>query len=208
MMARLKQGAGTSLAAVLSTVSHDLQSSTRWSGMATSLQSIYHSLRPEGAGAQGQPPTLDPYITGHSAAFLATQCVDSDYPHDPLAYERLIQAEDRRQPYFGLTALFAMAQCIDWPDADRDRYLGPWNHRRPHPILVVNNRYDPQTPLWNAQATRDELSDAQLLIIEGYGHTTLNVHSACASAAMANYFVTLEPPIDGATCSADHQPFL
>jgi pimeloyl-ACP methyl ester carboxylesterase len=207
MVARLKQGAGTSLAAVLRTVSHDLQSSTRWSGMATSLQGIDHSLRPEGAGAQGQPPTLDPYITGHSAAFLATQCVDSDYPHDPLAYERLIQAEDRRQPYFGLTALFAMAQCIDWPAADRDRYLGPWNHRRPHPILVVNNRYDPQTPLWNAQATRDELGGAQLLIVEGYGHTTLNVHSACASAAMANYFVTLEPPIDGATCSADHQPF-
>jgi TAP-like protein len=59
-----------------------------------------------------------------------------------------------------------------------------------------------------ATATRDELSDAQLLIIEGYGHTTLNVHSACASAAIANYFVTLEPPIDGATSSADHQPFL
>jgi pimeloyl-ACP methyl ester carboxylesterase len=91
--------------------------------------------------------------------------------------------------------------------ADRDRYLGPWNRRRQHPILVVNNRYDPETPLWNAQATRDELSDAQLLIIEGYGHTTLNVHSACASAAMANYFVTLGLPFDGATCSADHQPF-
>jgi hypothetical protein len=79
--------------------------------MATSPQGIDHSLRPEGAGAQGQLPTLDPYITGHSAAFLATQCVDSDYPHDPLAYERLIQAEDRRQPYFGLTALFAMANA-------------------------------------------------------------------------------------------------
>ncbi|MFN2479241.1 MAG: alpha/beta hydrolase [Pseudonocardiaceae bacterium] len=208
MVARLNQGAGTSLATVLRTVSYGLQSSTRWSGMATSLQGIYNSLRPEGAGAQGQPPTLDPYITSHSAAFLATQCVDSDYPRYPQDYERLIQAEDRRQPYFGLTALFGMVQCIGWPAADRDRYLGPWNHRRQHPILVLNNRYDPQTPLWNAQATRDALGDARLLVVDGYGHTTLNVHSACANAAVADYLVTLQLPSDGATCSADRQPFL
>jgi pimeloyl-ACP methyl ester carboxylesterase len=207
MVARLKQGAGTSLAAVLQTVSYGLHSSTRWSAMATSLRGIYDSLRPEGAGAQGQPPTLDPYITNHSAAFLATQCVDSDYPRDQQAYERLIQAEDRRQPYFGLTALFGMAQCITWPAADHDRYLGPWNHRRPRPILIVNNRYDPETPLWNAKATRAELGDARLLIVEGYGHTTLNVHSACATAAVANYFVTFQLPVDGATCPPDHQSF-
>ncbi|MGH3783528.1 MAG: alpha/beta hydrolase [Pseudonocardiaceae bacterium] len=94
-----------------------------------------------------------------------------------------------------------------WPAADRYRYLGPWNHLRQYPILVVNNRYDPETPLWNAQATRDELGDARLLIVEGYGHTTLDVHSACASAAVADYLVTLQLPADGATCAADHQPF-
>lgn len=205
----LKQRGGgvTSLGAVLSTVSHGLHSSTRWSGMARWLQGVYNSLRRDGAGAQDQPSTLDPYIPVHSAPFLAVQCVDSDYPRDQQAYERLIPVEDRRQPYFGLTSLFDMAQCIAWPAADRDRYLGPWNHRRAHPILVVNNRYDPETPVWNAQATRDELDNARLLIIEGYGHTTLNVHSRCASAAEADYLITLALPAEGATCSADHQPF-
>jgi hypothetical protein len=72
----------------------------------------------------------------------------------------------------------------------------------------VNNRYDPETPLWNAQATTDELGDARLLIVEGYGHTTLNVHSACASATETNYLITLQLPGDGTTCSADRQPFL
>jgi hypothetical protein len=133
MVARLKQGPSTSLAAVLSTVSHGLQSSTRWSGMATSLQGIYQSLRPEGASAQDQPATLDPYITDHSASFLATQCVDSDQPSDQQAYDRLVPVEDRRQPYFGLSALFGMAQCIAWPAADRDRYVGPWNRHRETP---------------------------------------------------------------------------
>jgi len=208
MVARLKKGGGpTSLDSVLRTVSRGLQSSTRWSSMATSLQRFYSSLRPEGAGAQGQPPTLDPYVPRHSASFLATQCADSDYPRDQPAYERLISGEDRRQPYFGLTSLFDMAQCIAWPAADHDRYLGPWNHHRPHPILVVNNRHDPETPLWNAQATTDELTDARLLVIEGYGHTTLNVHSACAGAAEASYLVTLQLPGEGATCPADYQPF-
>jgi hypothetical protein len=71
------------------------------------------------------------------------------------------------------------------------------------PILVVNNR-----PVWNAQATTDELTDARLLIVEGYGHTTLNVRSACASAAEASYLITLQTPAEGTTCFANHQPFL
>jgi pimeloyl-ACP methyl ester carboxylesterase len=208
MVVKLKRSGDSRLAAVLRTVSQGLQTSTRWSGMATSLHGVYNSLRPDGADAQNQPQTLDPYIPNHSASFLAVQCVDSDYPRDQQAYNQLIPVEDQRQPYFGLTSLFAMAQCIAWPATDRDRYSGPWNRRRQHPILVVNNRHDPETPVWNAQATRDELGDARLLIIDGYGHTTLNVHSTCASAAEASYLVTLQPPDDGATCSADHQPFL
>ncbi len=208
MVARLKRDGGSRFATVMATVSHGLQSSARWSGMATSLQGVYHSLRLDGAGGQGQPPTLNPYIPNHSASFLAVQCVDSDYPRDQQAYTRLAPGEDQREPYFGLTALFDMAQCIAWPAADRDRYLGPWNHPRQHPILVVNSRYDPETPLWNAHATRDELGDARLLIVEGYGHTTLDVHSLCASAAEASYLVSLQLPDDGARCSADHQPFL
>lgn len=209
ILARLKRGGGghTSLAAVLSTVSYGLHSSTRWSDLATALQGVYDSLHPAGAAAQGQPLALDPYLPSYSGSFLAVQCVDSDYPTDPQVYERLIPVEDHRQPYLGLTALFDMAQCIAWPAADHDRYLGPWDHRRQHPILVVNNRYDPETPVWNAQATSNELGDARLLIVEGYGHTTLNVHSACASTAEANYLTTLELPAEGTTCSADHQPF-
>jgi hypothetical protein len=67
MVARLKHGGGgTNLAAVLSTVSHGLQSSTHWSSLATSLQGVYDSLQPGGAGAQDQLLTLDPYIPRHS----------------------------------------------------------------------------------------------------------------------------------------------
>jgi pimeloyl-ACP methyl ester carboxylesterase len=209
ILAKLKQGGNgrTSLAAVMNTVSYGLRGSGRWSNLATALQGIYDSLHPAGAAAKGEPPTLDPYIPSNSGSFLAVQCVDSDYPRDTQAYQRLIPAEDQRQPYFGLTALFDMAQCITWPAIDHDRYLGPWNRPGQHPILVVNNRYDPETPLWNAQATRDELGDARLLTVEGYGHTTLNVHSACASVAESNYLITLELPADGTTCPADHQPF-
>src|SRR5690348_244551 len=62
----------------------------------------------------------------------STGC-ESDQDHDVSQVR-----EDQRQPYFGLTALFDMAQCITWPAADRDRYLGPWDHSGQHPILVVN----------------------------------------------------------------------
>ncbi|MFD8492133.1 alpha/beta hydrolase [Amycolatopsis sp. NPDC059657] len=193
---------GTNLAGFLKNLESAFYQFGRWKRLGETLNTLA-SASPPGPAL----PVLDPYLPTHSPGYLAVQCVDSQNPQDPAAYDRLAVTEQTRVPYFALGAVFNMAQCIGWPGHDDDRYLGPWNRQRQNPILVINNRHDPATPLHNAQSTVDELGDGRLLVVESFGHTSLNVHSACASAAMVRYFVDLHAPPAGTTCTPDARPF-
>lgn len=207
LVAALKSGRGgpTGLSSLFDSVDSGLQSASRFSRLAETLRATYDAVRPPSARG-GAFRTRDPYVATHSAGFLATQCVDSDNPRRRQDYLDLAASEDSRHPYFGMSAVFNMAGCVGWPARDDDRYLGPWNAERQHPILVVNNRYDPATPLRNARATVRQLGDAGLLTVDGFGHTSLNVPSRCAERATAEYLVTAELP-KTRSCEPDTRPF-
>ncbi|MGW4523445.1 alpha/beta hydrolase [Amycolatopsis sp. NPDC004378] len=190
----------TGVGSLMRTVDSALYQSGRWKRLAQTLAAM-----PSDSGAAA--PVLDPYVPTHSPAFLAVQCVDSDNPASPADYAALAPREAARQPYFGLGAVFSMAQCVGWPARDADRYTGPWNRPRKNPVLVLNNRFDPATPLHNAQATAAELGDGRVLVVDGYGHTSLDAPSACASAAVVRYLADLDAPAEGTTCKPDAVPF-
>ncbi|MGW3961149.1 alpha/beta hydrolase [Amycolatopsis sp. NPDC005003] len=191
---------GPGVSSLMKTVSSALYQSGRWKRLAETLAAM-----PSDPG--GASPVLDPYVPAHSPGFLAVQCVDSDNPRAPADYAALATRESARQPYFGLSAVYSMAQCIGWPAHDDDRYTGPWNRPRMNPVLVLNNRFDPATPLHNAEATAAELGDGRVLVVDGYGHTSLDVPSACASAAVVRYLTELTAPPPGTTCAPDAVPF-
>ncbi|MDQ7803323.1 alpha/beta hydrolase [Amycolatopsis sp. A133] len=191
---------GPAVTSLMKTVDSALYQSGRWKRLASTLAAL-----PSDPGPAS--PVLDPYVPTHSPGFLAVQCVDSDNPQAAADYPALAARESARQPYFGLSAVFSMAQCVGWPAHDADRYTGPWNRPRKNPVLVLNNRFDPATPLHNAEATAAELADGRLLVVEGYGHTSLDVPSACASAAVVRYLTELTAPPAGTTCAPDAVPF-
>ncbi|MFE0027059.1 alpha/beta hydrolase [Amycolatopsis sp. NPDC059021] len=206
IFAKLSQGpiGGVTLASLLQTIDSALYLSPRWKSLGQTL----NSLAASSAGAAGaRPPVLDPYVPVHNGGFLAVQCVDSDNPQTPADYDKLAASEQARQPYFGLAAVFSLTQCIGWPGHDADRYTGPWNRQRKNPILVLNNRFDPATPVSNARATAAELGDGHVLVVDGAGHTSLDVPSKCAWDAVARYLGELKVPAEGATCAPDAQPF-
>ncbi|MDL5154813.1 alpha/beta fold hydrolase [Actinomycetospora termitidis] len=151
----------------------------------------------------GPVPTVPDPAAGapsHSSAFLAVQCTDVVTPTAE-QMTALMPAEQAAHPLFGVPVALNTAACVDWPAIDPDRYLGPWNAPLPAPALVINARYDPETPLANARATASQLAAARLLVVDGFGHTTLDLPSRCASDAAAAYL--LDPtrlPAEGATC--------
>ncbi|GHG45168.1 MULTISPECIES: alpha/beta hydrolase [Amycolatopsis] len=191
---------GPEVASLMKTVGSALYQSGRWKRLAQTLAAMPADPGPA-------VPVLDPAVPAHSPGFLAVQCVDSDNPQSPGDYAALAARESARQPYFGLSAVYSMAQCVGWPARDEDRYTGPWNRPRTNPVLVLNNRFDPATPLHNAEATAAELGDGRVLVVDGYGHTSLDAPSACASAAVVRYLTDLAAPAPGTTCPPDTLPF-
>jgi pimeloyl-ACP methyl ester carboxylesterase len=99
------------------------------------------------------------------------------------------------------------APCASWPARSAARYDGPFNRHTGTPILLVNIRYEPNTPLSAARAVERRLGNAVLLVQDGYGHLIKNDPSACVDAALGAYLVHLRTPARGTRCGSDHAPF-
>jgi pimeloyl-ACP methyl ester carboxylesterase len=99
------------------------------------------------------------------------------------------------------------ATCASWPTPSADRYTGPWNATTEHPILVIGTRFDPTTPLRNAQLAARRLGNAVLLVHDGYGHMSHRDPSTCVIQATSSYLVNLTTPPPGTVCPSDRLPF-
>ncbi|REG00196.1 alpha/beta hydrolase family protein [Asanoa ferruginea] len=100
------------------------------------------------------------------------------------------------------------APCASGWQADAtDRYTGPWNATTPNPILLMGARYDPGTPYRNAVSAEQRLGNAVLVTLNGYGHPSYQVPSACMDKLRVSYLVDLVTPPRGTVCQPDEAPF-
>jgi len=128
--------------------------------------------------------------------FPAVLCADSDNPSDIGAWPAAAEALDEIS-YFGSIWAWGSSICNGWPGVDDDRYTGPWDAVTANPVLIVNNEFDPATPLGGAVALDGLLGNSQLLVVEGgRGHIAAQ-ESSCAVAATNQYLLTQQmPPVD------------
>lgn len=156
------------------------------------------------------PPDTDvdePYLANREEAYDAIQCTDSTVPTDLADYSRAAVAADASLPVFGRISVFDVMPCAFWQATDPDRYTGPWNRQTAAPILVLNNRNDPATPLQGAYAGASQLARARVVVTEGVGHTSMYVASSCTERVKRDYLFSGVLPPDGTSCSRDHSPF-
>ena len=137
--------------------------------------------------------------------FPAVACEDSVNPDSYLAWSAAGAASDAAFGYFGRIWTWATGICADWPLADPDRYLGPFDKQTTSPVLVVGNLHDPATRYQGALTAHALLPNSRLLTVEGWGHTSLFL-SACATAIQSTYLLTGNAPASS-TCSQDVTPF-
>lgn len=182
-----------------------LSQSSNYPALATLLQRLFEAS----TAAPGVLPAVrgGPYTGNRTEAYHAIQCGDSTVPTDPSVYSRAALAEDQRVPYFGRIAVFGSAACAFWQGPAADRYTGPWNRRTAAPILVLNTRYDPATPLAGAEAGAAQLADARVVIIEGAGHSSMYAPSSCAEQVKREYLFTAQLPPENTGCAVDRSPF-
>ena len=137
----------------------------------------------------------------------ALQCADKPRPRvGPQAWPSIIGRLTRVSPYFAVNGWWLAVPCAAWPLVNADRYSGPWNRSTHNPILVVGNRYDPQTAYQGARRVARLLGNARLLTLDGYGHTTDVDPSSCIDRAVTAYLIR-PATARRQTCQADRQPF-
>ncbi len=137
--------------------------------------------------------------------FPAVACADSDDPKDAMAWF------DAAGPvsfdnYFSQIWTYASTPCRSFPVDGVERYAGPWTAETANPVLIASTLYDPATPVHGALAANALLPNSGLLLVDGWGHTTLGI-SGCASFFSEQYLVTQQLPPPGLVCPQDFNPF-
>ncbi|MEU7481851.1 alpha/beta hydrolase [Lentzea sp. NPDC042327] len=189
-------------AALIGTVWDAMSQPDTWQSTAQVLQTVWETQPALTRTAAAAPD----YISNRTEAFNAVQCSDSNFPRDTAAYTRYGKSEDERVPYWGRPIVYDMMPCAFWQGRDTDRYTGPWNRWTSAPILFVNSRFDPATPLHGAQDGAAEMARTGFLTVEGSGHTSMYVRSTCAEKAKREYLFTGVLPTQR-TCAVDQAPF-
>ena len=95
--------------------------------------------------------------------------------------------------------------CAGWPTGSLAD-LGPFNIRPARPLLVIRTTHDPATPLSGARALASLSPGARLLTVDAFGHVGLG-RSGGVQRIAARFLIDGVLPAEGASCSADKQPF-
>lgn len=158
---------------------------------------------PAAAGAAGATTVDQTYVTS-AGRQLSVICGESPNPVDAEAIAAQIRASYARAGYSGWPLA---ASCEGWTARAADPYPGPWDRPTGAPVLVIGNSFDPATPFAGSVRMAQELADARLLVVHGFGHTVLINPSRCAQDYIAAYLVDGVLPPTGATCRQDRAPF-
>ncbi|MFI7311656.1 alpha/beta hydrolase [Streptomyces hygroscopicus] len=135
-----------------------------------------------------------------TASFWAVVCNDNSaaWSRDPESYRRDAIADKGRYPLFGDFAS-SVKPCAFW-DRSAEPATVVNNKVR---SLVVQNEWDPQTPLPSGQALHTDLKGSKMLtVLGGEGHGVYPSGNACTDGKVTDYLATGKLPAKDVTCRA------
>ncbi|MBF6061176.1 alpha/beta fold hydrolase [Nocardia terpenica] len=140
------------------------------------------------------------------APYYAFTCNDDRLPRSADAWWTAATRRESLAPGFATLRAFDTSVCAAWRPENTERYTGPWRVHTQHPVLLVNDRIDPATPLPGAEDIAHRLDNSRLLVNNGVGHVT-TMQSHCAISAVSDYLVSDALPAETASCTPDRAPF-
>jgi pimeloyl-ACP methyl ester carboxylesterase len=179
--------------------------SAGWTGLAAGIEAIWEARNAPVPPAAPVGPLPAPESYGGPEQGYSVQCGDTRVP-PPGLFGPLAAGSQARNGPFGPNAVWGDEPCSTWPARAADPYRGPFD-RSLTPILVLGPTHDPSTPFRNSVLMTQELRNARLLTVAGYGHTTFLNPSRCAGDAERAYLVGGTLPRPGTVCRQDATPF-
>jgi pimeloyl-ACP methyl ester carboxylesterase len=149
---------------------------------------------------------LPPAVDNEQESHHGVVCTDRNSPRSQAVWPRTAAERDKITPGFGSYWTFDSAECATWPSKDRDRYTGDFEARTSNPTLIVNAKFDPSTHYRSAVSLARTMPGAQLLTLNGYGHSNIAT-SSCLTSATGKYLVSGKLSGLPRTCEQDVKPF-
>jgi hypothetical protein len=192
---------------LLTTTIGGLYQARAWTNTAQTLQDLYEA-RTASAGSRLHTDTPPGGTYNNELdSQLAIACSESPNPRQPKKFLRTAARTDARWPYAGPWATWLTFACHAWPARDADRYVGSFRATPAYPVLIMNTRHDPITPLRNAYTNAGLLRGSRVLVAEGWGHGQISNGGPCDTGYFYRYLIDRNLPPPGATCPAGVTPF-
>ncbi|CAG9982166.1 unnamed protein product [Clonostachys byssicola] len=80
------------------------------------------------------------------------------------------------------------SMCAQWRVAAKERYLGDYKAVTKNPVLIVNNRYDPVTPLESARNVSAGLAGSRVVEVNNIRHGAVGAASKCLQDIIADFY--------------------
>ncbi|KAF5245551.1 hypothetical protein FANTH_7303 [Fusarium anthophilum] len=148
-------------------------------------------------------------------AYLAIMCSDATVhaktSEDFIDYFSLNERDQALDNPFYLSTLLDRSPCSRWDihAAERINLTSLSKVETKNPILLVNGKYDPVTPLDDARKISARFPRSRVVVHEGVGHGALGVHdSNCTRGIVHDYFVYGKLPQKETTCKPDQDAFV
>ncbi|MCJ1474356.1 hypothetical protein MMC13_003014 [Lambiella insularis] len=105
----------------------------------------------------------------------------------------------------GDSRALATLPCRHWAAEPNERWEGDFASVRLNlPVLLIGNRYDPETPLDSARRLAEEMGpNAALVEQRSYGHCSISAVSSCTFGVVLHYLLDGIVPDVGKVCEVD-----
>ncbi|KAF4501416.1 general amino acid permease [Fusarium agapanthi] len=151
-----------------------------------------------------------PWNPQSDLAHLAIMCSDATFRIETIEEGISLYKDERanKDPFF-LPMLASRVACSRWnTHAAQPIDLGSLSRvKTKNPILLVNGKYDPVTPLDHARKISARFPGSQVVVHEGVGHSIFAHSSSCILAKVVEYFISGKVPLEEITCKPDQTAF-
>ncbi|HTZ26953.1 MAG TPA: alpha/beta hydrolase [Streptosporangiaceae bacterium] len=201
---------------VIGFVQEDLYSEQKWPAIEDTLGLLFREVPASANGASRSAPAkanlIAPAVTGSgndemSGSFQAIECLT--VPADQrtvAAAERAGQEAQTVAPHFGPTVAEQWLECAKWPVPSPPAAGRAISAAGTPTILLVNNSYDPATPLSWATAVHGQLANSVLVTNTAGGHGFYPM-GACTHNVVDTFLISGGKPAPGTACH-DKNPVL
>ncbi|QDQ14234.1 alpha/beta hydrolase [Streptomyces spectabilis] len=150
-------------------------------------------------GPAPAPSARDVPPDNETAGAWAVLCADTraSWPRDPERYRRDAINDKRRYPLYGDFAS-GIKPCAFWKRGSEPATTVNNDVR----ALILQNAWDPQTPLSGAQAMHRALRGSRMVTVAGGEGHIVNGTNSCADDSATAYLTTGRLPADDLTCRA------